>query len=325
MGVALFVLLVGVFARAGEEGSRSAQLSTRRLKEYLRTVVPVYAVFLFLDRLYQFVRFGSWTSTYMRLQSKEQMKWDPTLPANYPFSGHWIQAGVHSGLLGPLFEHEKSIFVFDPLFGLAVLLTVLLWRRMSAVLRAYAVAMLVLLVAYMLLYARYFAWAGDFAWGDRYITSVVELFAMLAVPLLLRFRQELGRVVTACGWCVVAASVAIQAASLAFWLPLEIYQIDAMGRDAWTVALRFRNIWAMAAGRSMPAGIDLPGAVGDSFDALHIRTWNFMPSLMRHVGVAPLWVVRLMDAMWVVMAAALVVTLARMWRLLRRQAAEAVA
>lgn len=324
MGAAVFLLLVGVFARAaGESSIRSELLSARRVKEYLRTVLPVYAVFLFLDRLYQFVRFGSWTSTYMRLQSDQQMRLDPTLPKDYPFSGHWFQGGVHSGLLGPLLEPEKSIFVFDPLFGLALVLTVLLWRRMSPLLRAYSVAMLMLLAGYMLLYARYFAWAGDFAWGDRYISSVVELFAMLAVPLLLRYRRELGRVVTTCGWCVVAASVAIQAASLAFWLPLEIYQIDAMGHDAWTVALRFRNIWALAAGRPMPAGIDLPGAVADSWDALHIRTWNFMPSLLRHVGVAPLWMVWLLDVAWATMAVVLVVVLVRMVRLMRRPAQSA--
>ena len=326
MGVALFLLLVGWFARVAGGGPMRVELwSARRVKEYLRTVLPVYAVFVFLDRLYQFVRFRSWTSTYMRLQSIEQRKWDPTLPKNYPFSGHWFAGGVHAGLLGPLLEPEKSIFVFDPLFGLALVLTVLLWRRMSAVVRAFAVTTLALLAAYMVLYARYFAWAGDFAWGDRYISSVVELFAMLAVPLLMRYRRELGRVVWRCGWAVVAGSVAIQAASLAFWLPLEIYQIDAMRHDAWTVALRFRNIWAMATGQPMPAGIDLPGAVPDSFDALHIRTWNFMPSLMRHVGVAPLWVVRVLDVVWVLMAVALLVVLVRMVRLLRRQGAEAAA
>ena len=318
VGAAVFVLLVGVFAR-GDGSHLAALLSARRVKEYLRTVVPVYAVFVFLDRLYQFVRFGSWTSTYMRLQANEQMRREPTLPANFPWSGHWFQGGVHSGLLGPLFEPEKSIFVFDPLFGLALILTVVLWRRMSPVVRAYAVAMLVLLAAYMVLYARYFAWAGDFAWGDRYISSVVELFAMLAVPLLIRYGSELGRVVRVCGWCVVAASVAIQAASLAFWLPLEIYQVDAMGHDAWTVALRFQNIWALATARPMPAGIDLPGAVADPWDALHVRTWNFLPSLMRHVGVAPLWVVRLLDAVWVLMAVALVVVCARIMRLLRAE------
>jgi len=245
------------------------------------------------------------------------MRFDPTLPTSYPFSGHWFQGGVHSGLLGPLFEPEKSIFVFDPLFWLALVLTVLLWRRMTAVVRAFAVSTLVLFAGYLLFYARYFSWAGDFSWGDRYISSVVELFAMLAVPLLIRYRRELPRVVPVCGWCVVAASVAIQAASLAFWLPVEIYQIDAMGHDAWTVALRFKNIWALATGQPMPAGIDLPGAVADSWDALHMRTWNFLPSLMRHVGVAPLWVVRALDALWLVMTVVLVCVVVRLVRLLR--------
>lgn len=316
MGVAMFLLLLGAYAQCDD--SRYAELlSWQRVKEYLRTVLPVYTVFLFLDRLYQFVRFGSWTSTYMRLQSNEQIKHEPTLPKNFPFSGHFFQGGVHSGLLGPLFEPEKSIFVFDPLFGTALVLTVLLWRRMTPVLRAYAVAMLVLLAAYMLLYARYFAWAGDFAWGDRYISSVVELFALLAVPLLMRYRRELPRVVWACGWCVLAGSAVIQVASLAFWLPVEIYQIDAMGHDAWTIALRFRNIWALATGRPMPAGVDIPGALGDSWDELHMRTWNFLPALMRHVGVAPLWVVRLLDAVWAGMAVALVCLVVRMVRVLR--------
>ena len=319
IGVAIFLLLVGGFASAsGEDSMRAELLSARRVKEYLRTVVPVYVVFVFLDRLYQFLRFGSWTSTYMRLQAERLMQLDPTLPKNFPFSGYWFQGGVHSGLLGPLFEPEKSIFVFDPLFGLALVLMVVLWRRMPAAVRAYAVAMLVLLAAYIVFYARYFAWAGDFAWGDRYISSVVELFALLAVPLLLRFGRDLGRVVTVCGWCAVAAAVAIQVASLAFWLPLEIYQIDAMGHDAWTVALRFRNVWELARGWPMPAGIDLPGAVADSFDALHVRTWNFMPALMGHVGVAPMWVVQLLDAVWVVVAVVLVCVIVRIVRLLRR-------
>jgi MFS superfamily sulfate permease-like transporter len=69
----------------------------------------------------------------------------------------------------------------------------------------------------------------------------------------------------------------------------------------------------------MPAGIDLPGAVGDSWDAVHVRTWNFMPSLMRHVGVAPMWVLRLLDAVWVGMAVALICVVVRMVRLLRRE------
>src|SRR5580704_10530241 len=38
--------------------------------------------------------------------------------------------------------------------------------------------------AYMSFYARYFVWSGDFAWGDRYVSTAVELASLLAVPLL---------------------------------------------------------------------------------------------------------------------------------------------
>ena len=63
--------------------------------------------------------------------------------------------------MGPLFEPEKSIFLFDPLLLLAIVMLVLLWKRLAPGVRAYAVATLVLLVAYISFYARYFAWAGD--------------------------------------------------------------------------------------------------------------------------------------------------------------------
>ena len=69
--------------------------------------------------------------------------------------------------LGRLFKPEKSIFLFDPLLVLAILLLVLLWRRLSSEIRAYCVTALLLLFGYICFYARYTYWAGDFAWGDR--------------------------------------------------------------------------------------------------------------------------------------------------------------
>ncbi len=314
LAAACFVGLVWWFSRS-EDG-----MAGRGAWEYLRTVLPVYAAFFFLDRVYQFVRFGSWTNTYVSLLAREQRRWDPSLPATFPFSGHFFEGGIHSGLLGPLFSPEKSILVFDPLLPLAVVLTAVLWRRLSAAVRAFAVATWLLLLGYLVLYGRYFSWAGDAAWGDRYVSTAVEMVALLAVPLLLRYRRELGRVVWGAGLAVLVASVAIQLASVAFWLPLEIYQIEDIGRDTSVVLLRFKNIAALATGRRMPVGIDLPGAVEDAWDAMHVRTWNFMPSLMRHVGVAPLWVVHVLYAVWIAMAIALVWTLVRLWRVVRETA-----
>ena len=84
---------------------------------------------------------------------------------------------------------------------------------MSAVVRAYAVAMLVLLAAYMVLYARYFAWAGDFAWGDRYIERSGVVCdaggaAAVAVPARSGARGASVRVVRGGGECHDSGGVA---------------------------------------------------------------------------------------------------------------------
>ena len=57
---------------------------------------------------------------------------------------------------------------------LALVLLVLLWKRLRAEVRAYAVSSLLLLAGYISFYARYTYWAGDFAWGDRYVSTAVR-------------------------------------------------------------------------------------------------------------------------------------------------------
>ena len=53
----------------------------------------------------------------------------------------------------------------------------------------------------------------------------------------------------AIGTTLIVMSCAIQVASLAFWLPLEIYQMDTLGHPTFVVALRFKNIVAFAFGK----------------------------------------------------------------------------
>ena len=114
---AFFVLLVLWF-----EGVRGRAL-WRRCREYAVIAVPVFCFFGFLDRLYQFYRFGSFTNTYVSLVAKETIARDPSLPSNYPWTTPW-----HEGFFGALFAPEKSIFLFDPLIILALFLLVLHWR-----------------------------------------------------------------------------------------------------------------------------------------------------------------------------------------------------
>ncbi len=280
-----------------------------RFVAYCKVAAPVYAFFLMLDRLYQFYRFGSFTNTYVSLFSQEQRLQDPTLPPDFPWS-----TPFHEGFLGALFKPEKSIFLFDPLLVLAILLLILLWKGLSPEVRAYGVASLFLLVAYISFYARYTYWSGDFAWGDRYVSTSAELAALLAVPLLLRYRENLSAWIWRGGFVLVTASLIIQLASLAFWLPLEIYQMETLGHPTFVIALRFKNIAAFALGKMDAWGLNTEAMHWDAWDYVHITTWNFLPFLLRRVGAAPVWVVDTAFAVWVVAIAKLVWVLERLRR-----------
>jgi len=276
-----------------------------RFVAYCKIAAPVSAFFLLSDRCYQFYRFGSFTGTYLPLFAKEQRLQDPTLPPTFPWS-----TPFHEGLLGALFKPEKSIFLFDPLLVVAIVLLLWLWRRLSPEARAYGVTSLLLLIGYISFYARYTYWAGDFAWGDRYVSTAVEMAALLAVPLLLRVRMlavtpGLARWVWRVGVAFVIVSFVVQVASLAFWLPLEIYQMETLGHPTFVIALRFKNIAAFALGKMDPWGLNNEAMTQDAWDHVHITTWNFLPFLLRRVGTASQGVVNIAFAFWCTVLAAL--------------------
>ena len=284
----------------------------QRCVTYVKTAAPVYAFFLLIDRWYQFHRFESWTNTYVSVFAKEMRMLNPSLPADYPW-----ETPFHVGFFGALFKPEKSIFLFDPLLLLTILICVLLWKRLRGDVKAYVITALLLLFAYICLYAKYTIWSGDFAWGDRYVSTAAELAAFISVPLLLRHRAELGKLVRVIGTALIVVSCVIQVASLAFWLPLEIYQMDTLGHPTLVVALRFKNIAAFALGKMEAWGLTNDSMTYDPWDYVHITTWNFLPFLLRRVGVAPRWVVNAAFAVWYAGIAAFAWALWRLREVLR--------
>jgi hypothetical protein len=281
------------------EGARGSRF-WQRLLSYCKIAVPVYLLFLTFDRAYQFYRFCSFTNTYLTVFAREYHILDPTLPANFPWS-----TPFRVGFFGPLFQPEKSIFLFDPLLFLAIFLLALLWNRLTPQIRAYGATSLLLLVAYVSFYARYAYWSGDSAWGDRYVSTAVELVTLPAVPLLIRYRERLGKTIWRAALVLLVVSLAIQFASLAFWLSLEIYQMNTIGHPTFVIALRFKNIFAHALGKMDAWGLNTKPMTEDAWDYVHITTWNFLPFLLRRVGAAPAWVVHLVLAIWLAAIAAL--------------------
>ncbi len=298
---ALFVLLILWFERVRGRAFWS------RCKTYIATALPVYAFFGLMDRLYQYHRFGSFFNTYVNVVAREARERNPSLPASYPF-----ETPFHVGFFGALFAPEKSIFLFDPLLILMVLLVAIAWRQFRAAVKAYTIMGLLLLLGYLSFYARYTVWSGDSAWGDRYVSTTVEFAVLLAVPLLIQYRGKIGRLIWSAGIILIAISTVIQLASLAFWLPLEIYQMETLGHPTFVIALRFENIVAFAFGKMDAWGLSNHAMMRDPWDYIHITSWNFLPFLLKRVGVAPLTVVHWVFAVWGVGLACLAGVL---WRL----------
>jgi hypothetical protein len=295
MASAGFLLLVLPLDGAG------LKETTRRAIQYARTAFPIYVVFLLIDRLYQYHRFGSFFNTYMTVFGIQQRQLDPSLPAAYPFEGKFL-----SGFLGPLFAPEKSIFLFDPLLILSVVATIFLWKRLSPPLKAFSITVWLLLFAYICFYAKYTVWSGDFAWGDRYVSTAVEIATFLAVPIVLRYAGRRERWLRVTALALLLASLAVQFASLCFWLPLEIYQMETLGHPTVVIALRFKNIAAFALGKMDAWGLNNVPMTQDPWDCVHITTWNFLPFLLRRVGAAPAWVDDSLMIAWALGLAALV-------------------
>jgi hypothetical protein len=290
----------------------------QRLLAYCKVALPVYAFFGIIERLYNFYRFGSLTHSYLPIFAQELRERDPTLPANFPWS-----TPFHEGVVGALFKPEKSIFLFDPLLVLALVLLVLLWKHLAAEVRAYAVTSVLLLVGYISFYARYTYWAGDFAWGDRYVSTAAEMVALLALPLLLRYRANLSRWAWRSSIVVIGASLIIQIASLAFWLPLEIYQMETLGHPTFVIALRFKNIIAFVLGKMDAWGLNTDAMSEDPWDYVHITTWNLLPFLLHRAGAAPRWLVNTVFVVWIGGIAALTAVLSRLRVALRGPQASA--
>jgi len=273
-----------------------------RLRSWVLVAAPCYAGFLLLDRLYQFYRFGSFFTTYLTVFAAQQRKLDPGLPPDFPWT-----TPLREGLLGPLVTPEKSIFLFDPLLILTFLLSLLIWRRFRPAIKAYLLAGLWLLVAYIFFYAKYVVWSGDFAWGDRYLTTPVELLAMISVPLLLRHRAAFGRIFWKLGLGIVFLSVAVQLASVVFWHPLEIHQMDTLGHPTFVVGLRFKNIAAVALGKADEWG--LRNDATREVCGMHADTLYFLPFLLKKdSSVSPALAIALIAA-WLAALAALLALL----------------
>src|SRR4030095_14283888 len=117
-----------------------------------------------------------------------------------------------------------------------------------------------------------------------------QMTAFISVPLLLRHRNDIGKLAWKIGIALIVLAAAVQLASVAFWLELELTQMLTLGHPTLVIGLRFKNIVAFALGTAEQWQLMNPNMTDDAWDYVHITTWNFLPFVLRRVGEAPAWV-----------------------------------
>jgi hypothetical protein len=240
LAVVLFIGgLFGISSTTAKDNNRR----NLRFQEYLFTGTVIGTLFVLLERSYHYYRFGTFTDTYLHIAAVQYRQIAPYLPASYPF-----QLPFSTGFWGALFSPEKSIFLFDPLLLLTLLL---LWRqrrKLSSPIILFAATQLLLLGGYICFYARYFCWGGDAAWADRFVTTPVQLLAMLALPLLFKYKEN--NKITALGCLLTFLSLLIQLLSVTLSYNLEVLQ-ETLGRTAFRIALRADNVLQILQGKTL--------------------------------------------------------------------------
>jgi hypothetical protein len=234
--------------------------TTRRLIQYVSFVFPVYALSLIIDRGYQFYRFGSFTGTYLGIFIQQFKQLHPGAAPNFPFANPFWR-----GFIGALVAPEKSIFLFDPMLIITAGVAFGMWGRLKFPVRAFLSGAVALLLGYMAFHARLSyelmlpsyqkGWAGDVSWGDRYVSTPVQLLAMISVPMLLQCWGRLKGFVRGTAITIGALSVAIQISSTVFWYPLEFCQEMTLPKPVFVVGLRFMNIAAAMTGKTKAWGL----------------------------------------------------------------------
>ena len=210
-----------------------------------------------------------------------------TFPWEFPF---------HVGFFGALFKPEKSIFLFDPLLILTMPWWSLAWKRFrprGEGLRHHRVCCC--------------SPTSASTRATRFGAATLPGETVMSPPR--RNWWPSSRCHFCCGIARIGKFV---------WIPALRWSSPARRFNLrhWRSGCRWRSTrwtrWAIrrssCAALQEHRGLRLRQAAGvgpdndsmkyDPWDYVHMATWNFLPFLLRRVGVAPRWAVNLAFAVW---------------------------
>lgn len=244
-GIVLCLLLL-LFKEHGRIKPTAAALLA-----YAKGCAPGFALFVAIERLYQYHRFWTFRGTYYTAFLEP--------PPSTDNSGNMFNHPLASGIRDALWSPQNSIFLYDPLLVLTLVALAVFWRRLEPRVRTFAVGAAATLTVYVLFYATYMSPTGEVSWGDRYTETPVLLLCLLAVPILWTHRARMTATWRRLAAAVLSWSVILQIASILLIPAIEVVEGRRLGL-IWSIPRRFINIWLAVTGQgaSIPFRGPLP-------------------------------------------------------------------
>jgi hypothetical protein len=265
IGETIFIGLAILWRKEPEQGYR------RRFTIFLIAQLAGTGLFFFLERAYNFRRFGSWTSTFLS-------EW-----INQGFLNEsWTEYPRLLSVWNVLFSPERSLFVYDPL--LIVLIVIVLLRHFQIEIggnhyrASYLIAGIVMLAGYLMGYSNWIGWTGGIGWGARYHVPAVHFLILLAVPLVLEYSAHLKRVWRWLLFALVFLAGLVNVISLFLVVSYEMVQHFCLNGTNFYVWQRLVNLVSFATGQlKVETQCIIYGVYFDSKQNDLAPTLNFLP------------------------------------------------
>jgi hypothetical protein len=279
---------------------RRGPLVVRDLARFFGWVALAAAPFVLLVLVYNYVRWGSWLEAGYGLAAGAGGT-RPAMFGEQPVIGLW----------GMFLSPGKSLFLYCPPLLVGALALPRLYRRAPELVAAMALTALPV----VLVYSRFLFWAGDYAWGPRYLVFLAPLLMVPAAVLLgdllgpshahaQASQPPSGPGSVARGWSrrlqlgllavVAALGIGVQVLGISFIWDHHI-RLTRDAADAWL-------------GKPNKTGASAPereGLCGACFEDMHRQQWlpAFHPIhghlwLLRHVSRGHDWPTAVKDAPW---------------------------
>lgn len=216
---AVFAIAVGASAGPSIPGQFFRQ-NLRAAVNVSVIAIPVGVFYLFIDRAYHYARFGEVGSTYTHLIGAEMRAAAPSLPASFPFCVPFLD-----GAAGFLFSPAKSIFLYDPLLLVTLIVVVAGWKELNTMVRTSLLAVTLALAGTIAAYSTFYCWTGESSWGARYVSVPVHLLCLIGAAIVYsRFhrRRERGRQLVAVP--ILVLTVCLQLSALVYPSYIELTQ-----------------------------------------------------------------------------------------------------